>query len=206
MSTWGANTSTGNTVPTWYQDLTDAQTSARPNHPLNDDNLFATDEGWVREVSYTDNHGNARRKREVVIASGQLAANIGTLHVTDMKWGNVASQSTVGSANVATFEITFNMPVSWATAPTAYANGTTWAGAAATLVSGNTTNKLTYRFTTNGTNYSVDSLNLPHHIINGTIIAWDPDANTAIANVTGITGNYNTGRPLTSKPSSLNPS
>ena len=206
MSTWGANTSTANTVPSWYVDRSDAETKNRPNHPLDNDRVYAGDRGWIKEVNYTDQNGNTRRKYETIIANRQLSSDLGALHVTDFKWGNVATQSTVGVSNVVTFEVTFNFPVSWATAPSVFANGATWAGASATLLSGNTTNKLTYAFTTNAS--PTNSLNVPHNTITGTIVAWDPITSTALSGVTGITGKYDMGAnlALTSKSSNNTPS
>jgi len=82
---WGTQRFQGNTQPNWHVDLTTDGTAgsrgynannviySRPNHSNAGENLEATDRGWERVVSYTDSSGQARTKREVVIAQGGLA-------------------------------------------------------------------------------------------------------------------------------------
>ena len=126
---WGAERYQGNTEPNWYTDLTDNSVAAadfknannviydRPNHPSASENLEATDRGWERVVSYTDSHGNARTKREVVVATRDLANTLsygtkgsadvvgnkpnqhGGPQIVDIRWGDGNSSWTTTLAN-----------------------------------------------------------------------------------------------------------
>ena len=131
---WGAERYQGNTEPNWYTDLTDNSVAAadfknannviydRPNHPNASENLEATDRGWERVVSYTDRHGNARTKREVVVAtrdlantlsygtkgSADLVANKPNQHggpqIVDIRWGDGNSSWTTSAATAADYK------------------------------------------------------------------------------------------------------
>lgn len=159
MSTWGANSTTSNTSPTWYtniKNISQRLANTRPFHPADDQRLSATPMGWIRQLNYTDAQGKARVKQEVVVADRGMAQTINDLNVVGARWGNVASQAYVGIGNTYTFDVIFNMPVCFATAPgwTVFTSNNSAGGgttAAATYVSGNGTNTLTFRATANGT-------------------------------------------------------
>jgi len=196
---WGSQRFQGNTQPNWYPDLTTADRGGdgnvannviytRPNHPLAGENLEATDRGWERVVSYTDSSGQARTKREVVVAQGGLANTLaygtdaaaaqvsaGAPQIVDIRWrdANTAYDSEIAYA-ASTSEVgvvvTFSEPVfvnasgGIPTITIAYSGGSDFV---APVTSGNGTNKLVFTDSTTkneSTNLTlVDSLTFIAH-------------------------------------------
>ena len=153
---------TGNSAPNWFKDLSDSQSADRPNHPNGPiGDLYLDARGWVREVSYTDQHGRSRTKEEVVIADRQAQSESGTVFVTDIRVANAADFTTTpptaaaaASGSGTKWVITFNQPVA-----TGGSTTFTWGGSAddgpgtvtafeATYVSGNLTNQITVEYDT----------------------------------------------------------
>jgi hypothetical protein len=190
MSYWGTGPTTSNTSPTWFSDITDAQAQQRPFHPADSEKNSATDEGWVRHLTYTDTHGQVRNKREVLVADRQLANTIGDLNVVDVRWANVASQTRIGIGNNYTFDVIFNMPVCMGAAVqwTVYTSNNAVGGgtsALASYLSGNTTNILTFVATANGTVNNTSQI--PSPALVGTLEAYDPITRRAVSPVISIT-------------------
>ena len=173
---WGSQRFQGNTQPNWYPDLTTADRGGdgnvannviytRPNHPLAGENLEATDRGWERVVSYTDSSGQARTKREVVVAQGGLAntfaygtdttatqLSAGAPQIVDIRWrdANTASDSEIAYAAGATeigVVVTYSEPV-FVTAtggiPQLTVTGSSAGALTLKVSSGNGTNQLTF--------------------------------------------------------------
>ena len=74
--------------------------------------VIATDRGFVNRITYTDTHGNARIKDEVLVNLEGVAnsSNFGAPSITDMWWAN----NTVANNAVATLYVSYDEPIAYA--------------------------------------------------------------------------------------------
>jgi hypothetical protein len=175
MSNW-----TGNTVPNWYKDVGGARIDAKPNHSNDAGSLFQTDRGWEREIRYTDQHGNARAKRYVVVADRELQTDTAAVNITDVRIANATSYTTTeptvaGSTAGDSFDIemTFNQPVALSGVVTLALNGGTTDPLTAVYKSGNLTNKIVFTAPTNAEATTEELMISTTKTGAGTIVAWD---------------------------------
>lgn len=152
MSNW-----TGNTVPNWYKDIGDKRIDERPQHSNDAGSLFQTDRGWEREIRYTDQNGNSRVKRYVVVADREAQTDTSVIYVTDMRVANAADFTTspataaaAASGSGTQWTITFNQAVALSDSFTwqAAENDGTVGTVEATYLSGNLTNQITVEYDT----------------------------------------------------------
>lgn len=127
------------------------KTSNKPQNLSRQDkrNVIATDIGWVRRITYTDVHGNSRRKDEILVAIDGLAntSNMGIPEIDDV-W---SQNNAVINTPVNTW-ISFNEPITTTTKVKVNIANTAGGGAGLVASSANTTavyggNKLLVRWT-----------------------------------------------------------
>ena len=177
MGQWGTGPTEANTRPNWVSTAPDATSISRPNHPMDNINIFVTDEGWVREYTYIDAQGNSRVKKEVLVADGNLATKIndttGELYVVDVRWEVELPDDFMvpsGFSFIPVFSVIFNQPVTFTTPPQwAILNGSNQLG---DYVSGDTTNKLVFDLPV--VEASPGGTLVPVDLLFGTIDAYDP--------------------------------
>ena len=193
MPLWDAN-GTSNTIPTWYRD-TSATKKNRPGHPNAAEPINFTDRGWERTINYTDQHGNVRQKREVVVANRQMTldkvAGGQKIYVVDLEWGNVSAGDTLANGEAFTFKVIFNQPVmippSASNVNWEYISSNDINTQLGYLISGNTTNVLTFEGTANLT-HSVPHYLLGEHKIGYQLFVFDPDTGKAKVGTVGAWG------------------
>lgn len=81
-------------------------------------NVIGTDLGWVRRVNYTDTHGNARKKEEVIVAAhpgGGSNTYAGPLHLgfpdISQIYVTLNANNVVSANTPAIVHVVFNQPV-----------------------------------------------------------------------------------------------
>lgn len=81
-------------------------------------NVIGTDLGWVRRVSYTDTHGNARKKEEVIVAAhpgGGSNTYAGPLHLgfpdITQVYVTLNANNVISANTPAEIYVVFNQPV-----------------------------------------------------------------------------------------------
>lgn len=175
MSTWNFDRSSGT-------DDSGANTTAiyyAGNQPLNfadyvgsKRNVVATEKGWVRRIQYTDTHGNARTKDEVLVAAnpgdGETFGYAGAPHLgfPDIGLLKLAGNTATG---VNSYQNTSPMTVyvTWNEALTPTSNATITAsrrdGAYSFTLLSNTTNNdsSTAKFVTFGANNTIEFVGTP---------------------------------------------